>query len=86
MSITDDYEHFSIKLYHSETFNESKTEYIGGKVDFFDMCSKIGMNMCEYDAMLGELGITLGDNFLWVLILGTGLPHGLFPIEKEEIS
>lgn len=83
-SLSDLYGHFSIKIHHSGDFNESRTEYIGGKVNFFDMCNQKGMNMVEYDAMLGELGLRVGEYDLWLLLPGTGLPHGLLPIENND--
>ena len=76
--------HFSIKVHHSGDFNTTNTEYVGGKVDYFDMCSNENMNKMEYDAMLGEVGLKIGEYDLWLLIPGTELPDDLFPINTDE--
>ena len=76
--------YFSIKVHHSGDFNISSTEHVGGKVDYFDMCSNVNMSKLEYDAMLGEVGLKVGEYDLWLLIPGTQLPDGLFPINTDE--
>lgn len=45
--------YFTIALHHSGDFNETSTEYVGGKLDYFDMCSVLDMTMSEINAMIG---------------------------------
>lgn len=75
--------YFSIKLYHGGDFDETSAEYVGGNVDFFDMCCVVDMTLEELSAMLGELGLKLEDIELFYLIPETGLPHGLLPVETQ---
>ena len=53
--------YFSIKLYHGGELNETSTEYVGGNIDYFDMCCVVDMTLEELGAMLGELGLKIEE-------------------------
>lgn len=76
--------YFSIKLFHGGSFNDSWTEYFGGKIDYFVMCSIVNMKMDEIGAMIGELGLSLVSTQLQFLNPGNQLPDGLYPLENES--
>lgn len=75
--------YFTIALHHSGDFNETSTEYVGGKLDYFDMCSVLDMTMSEINAMIGELGFSADDTQLYALIPENILPDGLYPLESD---
>ena len=45
--------------------NEDITGYVGGKIAYFDMCSVMGLNLHEMEAMIAEVGIVGEKVDLW---------------------
>lgn len=57
--------HFTIKLHYGGHVNEDITGYVGGKIAYFDMCSVMGLNLHEMEAMIAEVGIVGEKVDLW---------------------
>lgn len=49
-------------------FNEFCTGYIDENVDYFDMCTTDGLNFTELGAMMGMVGLNIGQIEFWLLI------------------
>ena len=77
--------YFSIKLQYGGHFNTEFSEYVGGDIAFFDMCSVEGLCFFEIDAMLGEVGCSTESMDLWFLLNELVFnATNIMPIETER--
>lgn len=83
--ITDDHLHFTVKVFHGGILNDNCTEYAGGEIHYFDMCSTVSMTIFEVQAMMGELGLIYGHYEMYYLISGNELGVGnILPLETTD--
>lgn len=64
-------------------FNESSTEYVGGRYDYSDMCSIINISMMEIEVMIARLGYWKGFYSLQFVVLCYTISIGLMPFEDS---
>lgn len=59
-----------IKVQHGGEFSENKKDYIGGEVNYFDMCSSRHFYTIDIESMLEEIGLHKGYYEMWFCIVG----------------
>lgn len=82
--LTEKSPYFSIKLYHSGSLNETRIEYVGAVVSYFDTCTEKDMNMFGIEAMLSKLGLEIRTCYWYMLVPGSTLPDGLRALSVDE--
>ncbi|KAK1381767.1 hypothetical protein POM88_019502 [Heracleum sosnowskyi] len=59
--------YFTIKLHFGGKFVDDCSEYIGGQVAYFDMCSVFKLKLVEIEAMLGRVECSTQTMDIWLL-------------------
>ena len=77
--------YFSIKLHYGGQFNSEFSEYVGGDIAYFDMCSVEGLCLFEIEAMVREVGCSTDSMDLWFLLNELEFAAAnIMPIETER--
>ncbi|KAK1386418.1 hypothetical protein POM88_014645 [Heracleum sosnowskyi] len=77
--------YFTIKIHFGGKFVEECTEYVGGQVAYFDMCSVFKLNLNQIEAMLGQVGCSTQIMDIWLLSNELHMCHDtLIPVEIEK--
>lgn len=73
---------FTIKYHHAGEFRVNPTRYIGGTVDYFDLCDVDTMSLIELGSMAKETGEVGALNFFYKWPK-TDMNRGLHPIDND---
>ncbi|KAK1354635.1 hypothetical protein POM88_047891 [Heracleum sosnowskyi] len=77
--------YFTIKLHFRGKFVDDYSEYVGGQVAYFDMCSVFKLKLVEIEAMLGQVQCNTRTMDIWLLSNEVEMFHdNLIPIETEK--